>query len=244
MAFVTKSASMTALIALMILVPTLAQAQEQRFRISFTPAMATISDDAELALAGSFGYRFSEHFWFEGEFTWIDAGAAGFGGQIFNLDSRTVNTRGVADLIQRAGVIGRGSLPGTVLPIRPGMPILPILPAFPVDFGPIRATTDGSTMIGTMGVRYEFPTQRERFRPYLAAGLGLHNTDQEFRLERTMLIPGFNESRSHTGYAFSAGGGASVRLAGQLWADADAKYFRLSEDRNIMRLGGGVSYRF
>jgi hypothetical protein len=31
---------------------------------------------------------------------------------------------------------------------------------------------------------------------------------------------------------------------GQLWADMDAKYFRLSGDRDIMRLGGGVSYRF
>ena len=241
---ITKSAPLVALMVFAILAPTAAQAQDERLRISFAPAVATVSGDTELALGGTVGYRFLEHVWFEGEFTWIDAGAAGFRDQIFNLDARTVNTRGVADLIQRAGVIGRGSLPGTVLPIRPGIPILPILPAFPVDFGPIRATTDGSTMIGTMGVRYEFPTQRERFRPYLAAGLGLHNTDQEFRLERTMLIPGFNESRSHTGYAFSAGGGASVRLAGQLWADADAKYFRLSEDRNIMRLGGGVSYRF
>jgi len=31
---------------------------------------------------------------------------------------------------------------------------------------------------------------------------------------------------------------------GQLWADVDAKYFRLSSDRSIMRLGGGVSFRF
>ena len=56
--------------------------------------------------------------------------------------------------------------------------------------------------------------------------------------------PAFDESASHAGYAFSAGGGASVRLAGQFWADVDAKYFRLSRDRNIMRLGGGVSVRF
>jgi len=35
-----------------------------------------------------------------------------------------------------------------------------------------------------------------------------------------------------------------VRLAGQFWADVDAKYFRLSRDRDIMRLGGGVSVRF
>ena len=84
----------------------------------------------------------------------------------------------------------------------------------------------------------------ERFRPYLAAGLGINNTDQQFRLERTAFTPAFDESASHAGYAFSAGGGASVRLAGQFWADVDAKYFRLSRDRDIMRLGGGVSVRF
>ena len=78
MAIVTKSAPMAALIALMILVPTLAHAQDERLRVSFTPAVATVSGDAELALAGSFGYRFSEHFWFEGDFTWIDAAAGGF----------------------------------------------------------------------------------------------------------------------------------------------------------------------
>jgi opacity protein-like surface antigen len=239
MAPITKSAPLVALMVFAVLAPTAAQAQDERLRISFAPAVAAVSGNAELALGGTVGYRFMEHVWFEGEFTWIDGGAGGF--QLFNLDARTVNTRGVADLIQRAGVIGRGTLPGTVLPGRPG---LPLLPTFPVDFGPIRATTDGSTMIGTLGVRYEFPAQRERFRPYLAAGLGIHNTDQEFGLERTMFTPAFNVSGSHTGYAFRGGGGARVRLVGQLWADADAKYFRLSRDRDIMRLGGGVSYRF
>ena len=77
-------------------------------------------------------------------------------------------------------------------------------------------------MIGTLGVRYELPSQVERFRPYVAAGLGINNTDQEFRLEQTMFTPAFNQSASHTGYAFSAGGGASVRLAGQFWGDVDA----------------------
>ena len=53
-----------------------------------------------------------------------------------------------------------------------------------------------------------------------------------------------DESISRTGYAFSTGAGASVRIAGQLWGDVDAKYFRLSRDRDIMRLGGGVTFRF
>ena len=153
---------------------------------------------------------------------------------IFDLDARTVDASRVVDLVQgRVGGIG--------IPVRPG---IPSLPTFPISIGPIRATTDGSTTIGTLGVRYELPAQVERFRPYLAAGLGINNTDQQFRLERTAFTPAFDESASHAGYAFSAGGGASVRLAGQFWADVDAKYFRLSRDRDIMRLGGGVSVRF
>ena len=44
--------------------------------------------------------------------------------------------------------------------------------------------------------------------------------------------------------AFSAGGGAAIRLVSSLWANVDAKYFRLSRDRNLMRLGGGVTLRF
>ena len=99
-------------------------------------------------------------------------------------------------------------------------------------------------MIGTLGIRYELPVQTERFRPYVAGGLGINNTDQEFELDATAFTPAIDESASHTGYAFNAGAGASVRLAGQLWADVDARYFRLSRDRDIMRLGGGVSFRF
>jgi len=242
MATITKSAPLVALMALAIFAPTTAQAQDQRLRVSFAPAVATVSGDAELALGGTFGYRFSERFWFEGELTWIDAGAAGFGDRILDLDTRTVNASGITDLLQRrTGGFGRGTLPGIGIPGRPG---IPSLPAFPIGIAPIRATIDGSTMIGTMGVRYELPAQVERFRPYLAAGLGINNTDQEFGLEQTMFTPAFNQSASHTGYAFSAGAGASVRLAGQFWADVDAKYFRLSRDRDIMRVGGGVSFRF
>ena len=99
-------------------------------------------------------------------------------------------------------------------------------------------------MVGTLGIRYELPVQTERFRPYVAGGLGINHTDQEFELDPTAFTPAFDESTSHTGYAFNAGAGASVRLAGQLWADVDARYLRLSRDRDIMRLGGGVSFRF
>lgn len=242
MTFVTKSASMAALTAIMIFVPGLARAQEQpRLRISFAPAVATVSGDAELALGGTVGYRFSEHFWFEGDFTWIDAAAGGFRDGAFDLDGRDVATgmTGLGDLLtRRSGMFGRRTGGGI------GFPGMPNVPTFPAGLDRLRASTDGSTMVGTLGMRYELPVQTERFRPYLAGGLGINNTEQEFRLDSTAFTPAIDESSSHTGYAFSAGAGASVRLVSQLWADVDAKYFRLSKERNIMRLGGGVSVRF
>jgi hypothetical protein len=49
---------------------------------------------------------------------------------------------------------------------------------------------------------------------------------------------------SHNGIALSAGGGATVHLIGVLWVNADAKYFRLSRDRNVIRFGGGATVKF
>jgi opacity protein-like surface antigen len=238
---IVTNAPIAALVSFICLVPTLAQAQaeDSRFRVSFTPAVATVSGDAELALAGTLGYRFSEHFWFEGDFTWIDAAAGGFRDRDFDLDGNQLGLTDVTDqLRRRAGMFGNGRFPG--MPGFPNVPNWPLLPGI----GPLTASTDGSTMVGTVGIRYEFPVQTERFRPYLAGGIGINNTDQEFRLERTSLTPEIDESVSHTGYALNAGVGASVRLFKSLFADVDAKYFRLSRERNMMRLGGGVSVRF
>ena len=235
MTIVTK-APMMALVTFILLAPSTAQAQDERFRVNFNSAGATVSGDAELALGGTFGSRFSEHFWFEGDFTWIDAAAGGFTDRVLDFDGRMDGMRTLTDwMASRSGMFGsaRFRIPG-----------FPNLPDFPSGIGQLRASTDGKTLIGTLGLRYELPVQTERFRPYLAGGLGINNTDQEFRLEPTALTPEIDESVSHTGYAFNAGAGASVRLFSQLWADVDAKYFRLSRERNIMRLGGGVSVRF
>jgi hypothetical protein len=35
-----------------------------------------------------------------------------------------------------------------------------------------------------------------------------------------------------------------VRLFSSVWAGADAKYLRLSRDRNVIRFGGNVGLRF
>jgi opacity protein-like surface antigen len=247
MSLIRTLAALAALTAFILAAPSPAHAQEQRFRVSFAPAVATPVGGAELALGGTFGYRFSERFWFEGDLTWLDAGG-GFGDFgsnpipfPFEFGGRFTNAAGIADVIRT----GRGAVGG-------GLPIGGIqLPGFPItgigsisDLGGLRASIDGSTMVGTLGVRYELPVQGERFHPYVAGGLGINNTDREFRLEATRFTPVIGESSSHTGYAFNAGAGASVRLAGQLWADVDARYLRLSLDRDIMRVGGGVSIRF
>jgi opacity protein-like surface antigen len=231
MAIVTKAASTLTLLALMVLTPALAHAQEERLRVSFTPAVATVGGDAELALAGTLGYRFSEHFWFEGDVTWIDAAAGGF------RDGNQLALGGLADTLTRSGGIFDSWR-------RSGRRILPGFGDLPESIRQFAVTTGGSTLVATLGVRYELPAQTARFRPYVSGGLGINNTEQEFDIERLVSDVDLEDSFSHTGYAFNAGAGASVRLVSSLWADVDAKYFRLSRERNVMRLGGGVSFRF
>ena len=236
MSTVRTFASMLALMALLTLVPATASAQEQRFRVSFAPSVAALGGDAELAFAGTFGYRFSERFWFEGDITWFDAAAGGFRDREFDLDVRTANAGSLLETLRRrGGMFGRGGI---------GFPALSNLLNFPIGGNRLFAATAGSTLIGTVGVRYELPVQTARFRPYVSGGLGINNTNQEFKLDATAFTPAIDGEVSHTGYAFAAGAGASVRVTGQFWADVDARYFRLSRDHDIMRLGGGVSVRF
>lgn len=240
MSFVLRMAPFAALMIVVAAVPAVAQAQSQepRIRVSFAPAVATVGGDAELALGSTVGYRFSEHLWFEGDITWIDAAAGGVRDYHFDLDGARAGMPGVREMIARQSArFGSSRHAGMNFPNLPNLPNLP-------DLGRLRASVDGRTFVGTMGVRYELPVQTTRFRPYLSGGLGINNTSQEFRIDSTALTARFDESASHTGYAFNAGAGASVRVFRGLWADVDAKYLRLSRERNVMRLGGGVSVRF
>ena len=222
------------LMVVLALVPAAVSAQEPRFRVSFSPSVAALGGDAELALSGQAAYRFSEHFWFEGDLTWLDAAAGGLRDRRFPVDFPIAYASDFGELIRRhGGTFGRNL---TGLPMLSNLSIFPILPFYPS----FSATADGSTFIATVGVRYELPRQTARFQPYLSGGLGLNNTDQELRIEPL----GIDLSESRTGFAFNGGAGASVRVWKQMWADVDAKYFRLSGDRDIMRLGGGVSVRF
>ncbi len=119
-------ASLVALAAFILFAPALAQAQDQRFRVSFAPAVATVGGDAELALGGTVGYRFSEHFWFEGDLTWIDAAAGGFRDRNFEFDGIT-NASDLGDMLRRrAGMFG-GGLPGGIR--------FPSLPSVPIGIG-------------------------------------------------------------------------------------------------------------
>jgi len=228
MSTVRKLAPVLALMALLTFVPATVNAQDERFRVSFAPSVAALGGTTDLALGGVFGYRFSERFWFEGDLTWLDAAAGGFGDREFG----TANVGSLLETVRRrGGIFGRGGS---------GFPALSDLSNFLIGGNRFGAETAGSTIIGTMGVRYELPVETARFRPYVSGGLGINNTSQEFRIDALTI----DESISHTGYAFGGGAGASVRIAGRLWGDVDAKYFRLSRERNIMRLGGGVTFRF
>jgi opacity protein-like surface antigen len=230
-------APIAALAALICLAPSGAQAQDDRFRVSFGTAAATGTGDASLALSGSFGYRFSERFSFEVDVTGIDGAADRFQDRPFDTDQAFQGVARLGDLVMGGGRFGGNDRfrPGLGNPgnIGIGLPGL----------GSLRASTDGQTMIGTMGFRYEMPVQGGRLRPYVGGGIGLSRTSEDFSL--TYNNAGIiSDSVDHTGMAASAGLGASLRVFKDLSVDMDARYFRLSRERNVVRFGGGVSYRF
>jgi hypothetical protein len=78
----------------------------------------------------------------------------------------------------------------------------------------------------------------------VSSGVGINYTRQQFTLDSASIAQMIDQSVSNSGLAFSAGGGANIRLAGPLWATADAKYFRLSRERDLMRIGGGITVKF
>ena len=232
MKFLAKSIVFAVLWAGVAVAPAAAQAPEERITVNFTPAFATVGGDTELALAGSAGYRFTEHLSFEGDFTWIDAAAGGTRDRVFALSSAQITTGSVNQILSRTTArFGAFNLrqPSQHFPSRSRASAI---------------TTDGQTMIATLGVRYEPSVQTARFRPYVSGGLGLNHTEQELTFAIASATQAFDETVSHSGFAFSAGGGANIRLFSSVWANADAKYFRLSRDRNIIRFGGGVGVRF
>jgi opacity protein-like surface antigen len=233
MKFLPHSLIIAALLAGVTSTPAAAQAPEERITVTFTPALATVGGDTELALAASAGYRFTDHLSFEGEFTWLDAAASGGRDVLFPFGSAPRVTGSVTQILSqtaaRFGAFDVRRVPG--------------LPNFPIPVEGYDISNDGQTVIGTLGLRYEPAVQTARFRPYLSGGLGFNHTEQEV-VFRIATVNSFDETISHSGFAFSAGGGAAVRLFSSVWAGADAKYFRLSRDRNVIRFGGSLGLRF
>ena len=241
MKIVTKSALAAVLMSL--IVPSAAHAQETRLSLSFTPGVASISGESELAVAGTIGYRFTDHLSFEGDVTWIDGAAGGFRNRVFDLDRRSLTTTPITTILQNVGMVfgDRNRMPGF---ITGGLTRAGTVPITLPDVGALSAETEGQTWIGTMGVRYEPVVQTARFRPYVAAGFGMNFTEQQFSFLAASTTRLADESVSDSGLAFSAGGGANIKLTGALWLAADAKYFRLSRDRDLMRIGGGITLKF
>jgi opacity protein-like surface antigen len=230
--FASVKAPLAALAAVVCLLPASAAAQDSRFRVSAGAAAAAASGDADTAFNGTVGYRFSEHLWFEADVTGVTAPVDYLGlHPFYSLDRPLGAARVGSQFLRASSAFGPiGTVPGMLTNVT-----LPTALSIP-------ARLEGHTVIGTLGLRYELPVQGGRLRPYLAAGLGLARTEQEFEVR--ILGGNFDDSVSDTGYAASAGVGASLRLVKQVSLDVDARYFRLSRERNLMRMGGGLSIRF
>ncbi len=257
----TKSWIAAITVTFTFMAPSWAQAQDQRFRASFGPATTNGTGDASLALSGSFGYRFAKNISFEVDITGINAPADRFENRMFDLGGQLQGISRIGNRMTMGTRFGgnTGRMPGGV-----GQTVVTGLGGF----DSFRGDTDGQTVIGTIGFRYELPVQGGRLRPYVGAGLGLARTTENFSLtgagrsgttadflssaglsSADWMARGVNrgtlsESVAHMEMAASAGVGASLRVFRDLSVDMDARYFRLSREHNLVRLGGGVSYRF
>jgi hypothetical protein len=212
-----------------LLLPALAHAQEQNFRVSFGVGATAGAIDGDLSLGGSFGYRFSKFFSFDVDVVGALGVADRFDDRLLAAaDGRELGIGRVGRLIgRRNGVFDFGQ-------------VLPII-TFPTN---LRVETDGHTLLSTAGIRFLFPSRSDRFQPYVSGGFGVSRTEETFQFSN--VIPGldFDESTSHVGLVGTAGIGASFRVLRALSLDLDAKYYRLDRGRNLGIFGGGVSYRF
>lgn len=269
-----KTTRFALMLALCLPAAAQAQTQDQRFKIAIGPAATTGSGDANVAVMASIGYRFSDRFSFEVDLTGIDASGRQFSDREFDRSRGGFGSAGTGRMSASNWADLFGSSSGRQMPGGTGS-------RFGADFlslaglgsggssmgvGGLRAITDGQTVIGTVGFRYDLPAQGGRLRPYVGAGLGMVRTENNFEVSGNGLsqvvsaamtragVPagsGFSmgrdsvsDSMSQTGMAASAGVGASLRVFRELSVDIDARYFRLDRGRNTARFGGGLSYRF
>jgi hypothetical protein len=158
----------------------------------------------------------------------------------------------------------KGNLPNaTIQALEASTVVVPNTIAPTIYPPPTFANQQGRAVMFTNNVRLHIPSTSDRVDPYFVAGGGVANIRQSadfvylpFIYTPVSLPPGTvipNTLRpitqpittSSTALALTLGGGIGVRIASQIWIEADLRLFRLlsSDDRNLGRFGVGVRYR-
>jgi opacity protein-like surface antigen len=142
------------------------------------------------------------------------------------------------------------------------------LPASIQIFPPPSYTNpNGRTVIFSNNVRVTIPTTTPRLEPFFIVGGGIASVRRtaDFVYPIPLPLPLATPSppgvtipvlqfrtvtqhvtSSSVDLALTLGGGLSIRVASQVWVDADLRMFRLlgDQDENVGRFGVGVRYRF
>ena len=173
----------TSLAFALLLLPALAHAQDQNFRVSFGAGATAGAIDGELSLGGSFGYRFSKFFSFDVEVVGAFGAADRFDDRLLAAsDGRELGIGRIGSLIgRRNGVFDFGQ----------NLPIL----TFPTN---LRVETDGHTLLSTAGIRFLIPSRSDRFQPYVSGGFGVSRTEETFRLSTESLNLGGRSWQHHS----------------------------------------------
>jgi hypothetical protein len=183
----------------------------------------------ELSFSAAFGYRFSRVVGLEIETTVVPTIKSPFPG----APIQALSTTSSASIIQ-------------------------ILPA------PAFTNPNGRLVIMSNNVRIVIPTTTSRLEPFFVAGGGVaslrHTADYVYSFPPILTplvgvavppLPSFPTVTQHVtsstvNLALTLGGGVGVRVAPQVWVDADLRLFRIlgDDDRNVGRFGVGLRYRF
>jgi opacity protein-like surface antigen len=225
-----KSAMIGALVLALLGLPGVATGQDDRGASVGGSVSATNMDSrTELSFAGAFGYRFS---------------------RVVGLD---IETTLVPSL--------KSPFPGA--PVQPLSTVSSVI-IFPIVPTQAFANPSGRAVIFSNNVRVTIPTTAPRLEPYFVAGGGIasvrHAADVVYSYPPVPIplagavapaLPTFPPISQHltsssVGLALTLGGGLGIRVAPQVWVDADLRLFRIlgNVDQNVGRFGVGVRYRF
>jgi hypothetical protein len=191
----------------------------------------------DVAVAGTFGYRFS---------------------RVVSLDIETTLVPHVRSpfplnpvVIQSAQVTALASAFSSSTAVQ----------LFPT---PSYGNPGGRTVMFTNSVRVEIPTTASTLTPYFTTGGGIASVRRTADFTYPIFLPlpqpapgttppnvqirttTEHITSSSTNLVLTLGGGLSIKVASTLSLDADLRVFRLlgDDDRNLGRFGVGVRYRF